>query len=146
MHTVDLTPIYQAFDQTIVLVLGGVILWLGAWGRKLITEHLSLLGQQQDKILADGFERALRNGAAIAMNSLDDYEKAHATADVHGLLASAAAQYAIDHSPDYMDRFGLTPDQIATKALAYLPPAPSVASAPPVKTVPVEVKPLPPAS
>jgi len=122
MHTVDLSPLYAAIDQGAVLLLAGVVGYLGILGRNLINKHLEFLGQATDKTLADGFDRALQNGANIAMQELNQYEGEHSQIAVQGWLQAKAAQWAVDHSPDYMARFGLSPEDIARKALAKLPP------------------------
>lgn len=147
MSSIDLTPIYSALDQTIVLVVGAVIVWIGMQARAWLTAHASFLDQATDQRLATGFERALQNGVNIAMQQLDQYEQAHAKVPVNSWVAAKAAQYAIDHSPDYMSRFNLTPDQIATKALAYLPPPPAITTdiAATAKVAPVTVETLAPA-
>ncbi len=131
MHSVDLTPLYTTLNEGFGLFLTGLVGWLGMEARGWLREHAAFLGASTDKALADGFERALQNGAQIAQHEIDQYEGEHSTVAVNGWLASKAAQYAVDHSPDYMKRFGLSPDDVARKALAYLPPPPPVVSATP---------------
>lgn len=121
MHTIDLSPLYAALDQGIVLLLAGLVGYLGVMVRNWINAHLKFLGQATDKTLADGFDRALQNGSNIAVQELNQYEGQHSQLAVQGWLAAKAGQYAVDHSPDYMARFGLSPEDIARKALAKLP-------------------------
>lgn len=134
MHAVNLIPIFTYLNEFIGLVLVGVAGWvvqrLLAW----LQAHCKFLSQQTDSVLANGLNTALQNGVAIAMNKIGGVEAAHSTVEVKGLVQSMAAQYAIDHAPDAISHFGLSPEQVATKALAYLPPAPAVvaAIAPPV--------------
>ncbi len=146
MTTVDLSPLYSALDQTLVLILTGIILWIGMQLRAWFAAHAQFLDQATDQKLATGFERALDNGVAIAMQQLDQYEKAHETIPVNNWIAAKAAQYAIGHSPDYMKRFNLTPEAIAEKALAYLPPPAAITTdiAATVHVPPVTVETLAP--
>jgi hypothetical protein len=123
MHHIDLTNFYQQVVDPFLITLGsGVVLYLTALVRSWVNAHLAFLGQQTDAQLADGFNRALQNGVAIAMKKVDELEASHTDVDVKSWLTAKAAQYAIDHSPDAMKRFtGLTPEGAALKALAYLP-------------------------
>lgn len=147
MHNVDLSPVYGFINEALVILLGALATWLGLQVRQWISAHVSFLGQATDKTLADGFDRALQNGIAIALQQAHTYEGEHSTVAINGWLAAKAAQYAIDHSPDYMARFGLSPDDIATKALAHLPPPVVTVDTTGVKVTPthVDIEPLPPA-
>lgn len=124
MHTIDLTPFYQqVLDPFLLTVLSGIAIWLGAKVNSWLTAHAKFLGEQTDAALATGFNRALSNGVTIAMNQLDQFQGAHTEVDVKSWVAEKAAQYAINHSPDFMQKFtGMTPNDAAQKALAYLPP------------------------
>jgi hypothetical protein len=55
------------------------------------------------------------------MTRLEAWEGVHKDVTVQGAVARFAAQYAIDHAPEAIARFGLSPDQLALKALAWLP-------------------------
>jgi hypothetical protein len=150
---VDLSPIYsQVVSPLALAILSGLGIWLSTYVRQFFLDHAAFLGQQTDKLLADGFQRALQNGTAIAMKQLDQFEGAHTQVEVNSWLAAKAAQYAINHSPDYMARFmgDATPDEAiahaAEKALAFLPPISVTAdtTGTTIKTEQVSVTTLPP--
>lgn len=147
MHTVDLSTLYTAVNEGLLTLLSGLAIWLAAYGKQWLTAHAAFLGEQTDKTLADGLNRALSNGVQIAMQQVDKVEAAHPTLTTQGAISAWAAQYAIDNSPGAMQRFaGLTPDDLALKALAYLP-SPSVPlSAPVAAPAQVEVRNLTPVS
>ena len=140
MHSVDLSPIYGYVNEFVGLLLAGLATAISGMLIAWLKKHLSFLGQQTDQLLANGLNTALANGTAIAMNKLSEEEAAHPSVEVKGLVASMAVKYAVNHAPDAVDRFGLTPAALANKALAYLPiaaatteaiaaaPAPTVAA------------------
>lgn len=137
MSHVDLSPIYGQLNELVVLFLTGLASWLVIEVKGWLSAHAKLLGEQTDAQLADGLNRALQNGIAIALNSAQEWETVHKNADVRGQVTAWAAQYAIDHSPAAMARFGLSPEQLATKALAYLPNPVMQGAAAPVPPVTV---------
>lgn len=119
---VQLQPVYQQFNEALLTLLSGVAVMIGAYVRTWLLAHAKFLGEQTDATLAAGLNRALSNGVQIAMQKTDELEKQYPGVPVKGAIAAWAAQYAIDHSQDAMQRFGgLTLDDLATKALAYLP-------------------------
>lgn len=123
MHLVDLSPVYQQLNEALLTVLSGLALWLAAYAKQWLAAHARLLGEQTDTELANGLNRALQNGVAIAMQNAEELEKRYPGMPVKGQVAAWAAQYAVDHSPGAMQRFaGMTANDLAIKALAYLPP------------------------
>lgn len=122
MHTVDLTPIYGMFNEALLTLLGGLALWIAAYAKQWLAAHAKFLGEQTDAQLAAGLNRALSNGVQIAMQKTEDLEKQYPGVPVKGQIAAWAAQYAVDHSPDAIQHFGITDmNDLALKALAYLP-------------------------
>ena len=55
------------------------------------------------------------------MQKTEDLEKQYPGIPVKRAIAAFAAQYAEDHSPAAMQKFGMNPNDLALKALAYLP-------------------------
>lgn len=147
MGHVDLTPIYGMVNTALLTLLGGLAIWLSAYAKQWLAAHAKFLGEQTDAQLAAGLNRALSNGVQIAMQQVGDLEKANPGFDTKSWVTNYAAQFAIDHSPAAMDRFGLNPNDMALKALAYLP-TPAVTDGLTGKTMPapaqVEVKQLAP--
>ena len=145
MHTVDLTPIYSMFNEALLTLLGGLAIWVSTYAKEWLTAHAKFLGEQTDAQLAAGFNRALQNGVQIAMQRTEHLEALYPGLPVKSQIAAWAGQYAIDHSPDALARFGFSPDQAALKALAYLP-TPAITDDTTGKTIPapaqVEVKTL----
>lgn len=121
MHQVDLSPIYSALNEGLLTLLAGLAIFIGSWVRQWLLAHAAFLGEQTDKTLADGLNRALSNGVQIAMQQVSSVESQHPGLDTKSAIAAWAAQYAVNHSPDAMERFGLDPNDLALKALAYLP-------------------------
>lgn len=120
-HSVNLQTIYSTLDQALLVGAGVLILWVGVWFRSWLADHAKFLDAQTQQILADGLNRALQNGVSIAMNKLDAWEDVHKNVEVQGAVTAWAAQYAVDHSPQAISKFGLDPEQLAIKAAAYLP-------------------------
>lgn len=146
-HLVDLAPIYEQINQALLLILTGLVSWIVAQTIAWIKKHLKFLDEKTDTQLAEGLNRALDNGVRIAMNQLGELEKRYPGVPVKNQIAAWAAQYAVDHSPAALQRFsGLTLDDLALKALAYLPPAWEPTNAPTLVVTPIENKPLPPAA
>lgn len=143
MHTVDLSAFYGHINEALLTLLSGLALWLAAYAKQWLSAHAKLLGEQVDAQLADGLNRALQNGVNIAMQQVTDLEARNPGVPVKGLVTSWAAQYAADHSPAAMEKFGLSPNDLALKALAYLPPVQQPIAVV-EKVMPVEVKPLAP--
>lgn len=144
MPHIDLSPLFPYVNETIVLVATGVAAWLVQELRAWLQKHTAFLSAQTDNAIAAGLNTALKNGVTLALNQMQAWETAHKDVQVQGAVTRIAAQYALDHAPEYAAHFGLSPDDLATKALAFLPPPPSIQVAPPAPVMPVEVKPLPP--
>lgn len=121
MHTVDLAPVYGILNEALLTLLGGLVIWLSAYAKQWLAAHAKFLGEQTDAQLAAGLNRALSNGVAIAMQKTETLEQQYPGVPVKGQIAAWAAQYAVDHSPGAVAKFGLNPNDLALKALAYLP-------------------------
>ena len=131
MNHFDLTPIFPYVNEFLVTLLTGVAgvatLWLKSW----LDEHKALLGAQLNSRLTQDFSDALDHGVQIAMQNTEEFEKENALVPVQGGLkgwvAARAAQYAVDHSPQYVANFfgADSPDaamkDAALKALAHIP-------------------------
>ncbi|HLY04294.1 MAG TPA: hypothetical protein VKR31_00955 [Rhizomicrobium sp.] len=125
MHNVDITPIWQIADQTIVQVATVAIPIVGAWFAWLLQRYAPkfIPAWLESKASAD-LNTALQNGVSIALNKAQAWESVHSNVQVQGQVTAWAAQYAADHAGDAIARFGLSPDQLATKALAFIPKPP----------------------
>lgn len=123
--TVDLTPIYQAWLTPLVNeLLQGFALFIFGWVMWAFHKYAApLVGAQLEAKASADLNRALQNGVTIAMNQLQAWEAAHKDIQVQGQITAMAAQYALNHAPDAAARFGLSANDLATKALAYLKPA-----------------------
>lgn len=121
MHNVDLSPIYGMANEALLTVLSGVALWLASYAKQWLSAHARFLGEQTDAKLADGLNRALSNGVQIAMQKTEELEKQYPGVPVKSQITAWAAEYAVNHSPDAIAHFGMNPNDLAIKALAYLP-------------------------
>ena len=121
MHQVDLSPIYGMLNEALLTLLGGLAIWLASYAKQWLTAHAKFLGEQTDAQLAEGLNRALSNGVQIAMQQTEALEKQYPGVPVKSQIAAWAAQYAVDHSPGAVQHFGIDPNDLAIKALAYLP-------------------------
>ena len=125
MHSIDLSPLYQILNTVVLTVLGGLAAFLAGWASWAFHRYAApYVGAQLESKASGDLNIALANGVAIAMQKLEDIEKQHADVTVKSGIAAFAAQYALDHAPDAVARFNLDPNQLALKALAYLPPPP----------------------
>jgi hypothetical protein len=120
---VTLQPIYHLVNEALLTLAGGLVLWLTSYAKQWLQAHAAFLGEQTDKTLAESLNRALQNGVQIAMQKADDLEQQYPGVPVKSQIARWAAQYAVDHSPGAVAKFGMDPNDLALKALAYLPPA-----------------------
>ncbi len=116
--TVDISPIYSAVDQGILTLAAGLIMaffaWLSFWLQRIF--HVDM-----DAKMRDALNTALQNGVMAGMHSLQAWQSVHKDIAVQGAVTRWAAQYAIDHVPDAVDHFGLSPEDLVTKALAFIP-------------------------
>lgn len=144
---VDVSPLYDLLNGTVSLLLQGLVIFVSGWVMWVFHKYAApYVGAQLESKASADLNLALQNGVRAAMARLEGAEDLHRNVEVKGAVTGWAAQYAIDHAPDAVRRFGLDPDQLAIKALAYLP-APPVAgdlTGATVRTVPVETHDLPP--
>lgn len=124
--TVTVQPLYDMFNEVLQALMQGLVLAVSGWLMFVFHKYLTpWIGAQMEAKARDSLNTALANGVAIAMTKVEGAEKLHASVEVKGQLAAWAAQYAIDHAPGAVSKFGLDPNQLALKALAYVPPAPT---------------------
>jgi hypothetical protein len=121
--TVDISPIFDAINQGIVTLIAGIIAAALAW---FSFELRKLIGAKLDATFQASLNTALQNGVQAGMNDLKAWEQVHKDVAVQGQVQRWAAQYAVDHAPAAIARFGLSPDALAKKALAYIPAPPSL--------------------
>lgn len=124
--SVTLQPLYDLANQALQTILEGLALAISGWIMFIFHKYITpWIGAQMEAKARDSLNTALANGVAIAMTKVEGAEKLHSSVEVKGQLAAWAAQYAIDHAPSAVNKFGLDPNQLALKALAYVPPAPT---------------------
>jgi hypothetical protein len=120
--SVDLSPLYPAVNTGILTLAGGAITFLASWAVWLMHKYAPpFVGAQLEAKAASDLNTALANGVAIGMTRLEAWESVHRDMAVQGAVTRFAVQYAIDHAPEAIAHFGLAPDELAFKALAFLP-------------------------
>lgn len=124
---VDISPIFQQIVNPLVqdLALGLIgtgMTWAGFLAKKYLPSWLD--AYFETKASAD-LNTALTNGVTAGMHSLNAWESVHSDVAVQGAVQRFAVQYAINHANDAVERFNLSPEQLATKALAFIPPPPT---------------------
>jgi len=145
MHDVSLNPIYQMLNPVLQDLLQGLVIFVAGWVMWVFHKYAApYVGAQLEAKASADLNRALQNGVWIAMQKIEGAEQAHSNVQVKGAITAFAAQFAIDHAPDAVNRFGLNPEQLATKALAYLPVSPTATDTTGAKVTvqPVETAPL----
>ena len=148
MHIVSLNPIFEQIVNPILQdLLQGFVIFVAGWVMWAFHKYAApYVGAQLEAKASADLNQALQNGVWIAMQKVEGAEKANADIQVKGQIAAWAAQYAIDHTPGAVSHFGLSPDELATKALAYLPTPPTATDTTGAKVTvqPVTVAPLAP--
>ena len=125
MHSIDLSPLYQILNTAVLTLLGGLATFAVGWASWAFHRYAApYVGAQLESKASSDLNTALANGVAIAMQKLEQIEKQHADISVKSGIAAFAAQYALDHAPEAVARFNLDPEELALKALAWLPPPP----------------------
>jgi hypothetical protein len=147
MSTVDLNPIYQQVVNPFIQdILEGLALAVVTWATYLVKKYApTFMASWLESKASTDLNTALANGVQVALHQVENAEQAYSNVEVKGMVQRYAVQYAVDHAPGAINHFGLNPDQLAIKALAYIPtPQMQIASA--VSPSEVVVKPLPPAT
>lgn len=148
--TVKLTPVYDLVNQVLQELLEGLAMAVSGWLMFIFHKYLTpYIGAQMEAKARDSLNTALANGVQIALQKVDGAEKVHTDIEVKGMVAAWAAQYAVDHAPGAVGKFGLDPNQLALKALAYIPTPPTTVGLTATaegSTAHVDVQPLPPAT
>lgn len=122
MHVIDISPLYRIANDAILTLLGALATFIAAWFTWLLHRYAPpFVGAALEAKAADDLNRALANGVAVAMQSIEGAEKLHAQVAVKSAIIAFAARYAVDHAPDAMRAFRLDLDALELKALAYLP-------------------------
>ena len=127
MHNVDISGVYAAIVNPAVQdLLLGLVAAAGGWLAYLMQKYAPkfIPAWLEQKASAD-LNTALMNGVTIAMHQLDAWEKVHSDVTVKGAVTAWAAQYAVNHASGAVDKFGLNPEQLAIKALAFVPSPPT---------------------
>lgn len=98
--------------------------------RAFLAEHAKWLSQQDRDRICDVAQQALRDGINYALSQLEKVQKQHEAitfpGGVKGWVGAKAAQYAADHASHEIADLGWTPDLIAQKILAKMPPVRTV--------------------
>jgi len=113
---VDFGPILMALlgtAATAITVLGGALIDAGR--RYLI----SRTGIQIDDAHRAVLDSVLQRGVAYGI-SLIEAQVGRATIDFHSAVVASAVKYALDRAPDAIAHLGVSPDQLATMAVARL--------------------------
>jgi len=120
--TVNASPLYNMVNQVLQEVLEGVAMAVSGWLMFVFHKYVTpWIGAQLEAKARDSLNMALANGVAIAMSKVEGAEQLHQNVAVKGAVTAWAAQYAVDHAPGAVAKFGLDPNQLALKALAYIP-------------------------
>lgn len=128
--TVSLTPFYAYLNEFVTLFLSGlaavVVGWVMWLFNKYVAPHLpAAFRAALDARASAALNTALANGVPIAMHELDAWEAVHTDVAVKNAVLAKAADYALTHAPDAVARFGLGSDDLAKKALAFVPAPPA---------------------
>ncbi len=122
MHTVALQPFYDVLNQGLLVLFTGLVAWVVKEAVGWLRAHASFLDAKTDAALGDALDKALVNGLIVGQQKLTEAERALPEVQVNGLLTKYAVQYAVNHTPEAVERFtGHDVDQLAELALARLP-------------------------
>ena len=124
--SVDLTPIYTHLNAGLELLAGGIALYAVWKAREWANEHIAWLSADTKAKLAAELEAVLNEAISWGLQQLEGAEKSHPTlatpAGVKGFVIEHAAQYAVDHAEGELEGLGVSPEMLAQKLLAKLPP------------------------
>lgn len=132
--TVSLTPFYTYLNEFVDLFLSGLAAVVVGWVIFLFNKYVGPYLPAQFRAALDArastaLNTALANGVPIALHQLDAWETVHQSVDVQNKVLAKAASYALEHAPDAAAHFDLGPDELAKKALAFVPPPPASSAA-----------------
>lgn len=134
--TVSLSPLYAYLNEFGQLLLEGLAVVISGWIMWAVNKYLGPYLPAQFRAMleakaATALNTALANGMPIALHQLNAWESVHQDVQVRNAVLAKVADYALSHAPESAAKFNLGPDQLALKALAFLPaPPPSTAALP----------------
>lgn len=128
MHTVSLQPLYDLINTGLADFFQGLAAFVVGWIMYALAKYAppSLRAYIEGKAATE-LRVALANGVAIAMHNIEGAEQLHQNIQVKNLIVAYAARWALTQVPGAVKRFGFTPEDLALRALAYLPAPPVTA-------------------
>jgi hypothetical protein len=147
--SIDLGPIYSHLNAGVEILLAGLALWLALRARAWVDAHISWLDADTRAKLQAQLEAVLNAGVRYALSELESLEASHPAlktpAGVKGWVTGKAGEYVVNHAEQELESVGWTPDEVAEKIVAKLPPANIMLSSASIAAgAPVEVRPLVP--
>jgi hypothetical protein len=125
MTTIDLSPVLTPLLQLAGLVLTGV----ATWALQAVAHHFHVSTQSA---LFQNVLGAVDRGIAYGQQQAAAKVAAGVPVQVNSAVQAQAIQYVVDKMPDTLKSLGMDPTHVADLVLAKLPPADSVAAAPPL--------------
>lgn len=126
MYHIDMTPVFHVLNLAVEYTLQGLALAIAGYVTYLIKKYAPAPVEAfLETRAAAALNTALNNGVIVGMHELEDMENLHNNMEVKGKLQQFAVQYAVDHAPGAISKFGLSPEQLAIKALAFIPVPPT---------------------
>lgn len=148
----DLTPlIHNWLVPALSLIGAGLVVWIVLRTRNWLDAHAAFLSAAQREKIATVEQNALQQGVDYVLAWVDR-QGAQVHPKVNSWLLRQGAQVAIDHASGTLADNGWSPDDVANKLLAKLPPVAVTADASKAVVMPasysdkVDVSPLPPIS
>lgn len=120
--SVPASGLFDILQPYVVDILGVVITAAVAWGCTWLRQ---IFGLTVDKAHRDALETGLANAAGLIVNKAGAKLSGKSIPVGSGLLADGIV-YVMEHVPEAIAYFGLSPDAIARKVLAKLPMPPQV--------------------
>lgn len=100
------------FGPLLELIKPVALAGLAAAGGYVLTRVLRLVGVQLDAGHRAAIEQGLERAIGYAANKVPDIVKVEPTLDVKSVLIAEAANYALEHIPDALSHFGITPERL----------------------------------
>lgn len=119
----DITPIINQWLVPFLVALGsGLTIWVGYHSKAWLDAHAAFLNAQTREKITGMEEKALNTGVNFVVNYAQR-EGALIHPQVNSWLLRQGAQLAINHASGVLADDGASPDQVANKILALLPPS-----------------------